>query len=256
MTNGGYDTPMPLIGSANGFSISIPQFYTGGAQTAAPAFGLNFDFGGNPAQIASNAYNFLANSFSTDKGFLNASIAGTQNFLSHQVAPILSADSLQIAQNAQQIPTLYKNILSIGKTSIAAINNNVAAGLQTESQTAQASIAASNAAANAGGGGCFITTAVCEFMGMADDCAMLQTFRRFRDEYMLPNFPQDVREYYRIAPSIVDALENSPRFEKYCGIMFDEYLLPCMTLIKHHHYALARDKYRELVKYARKVTGV
>ena len=59
----------------------------------------------------------------------------------------------------------------------------------------------------AGGGGnrcmrCYISTAACAALGLADDCDELMQLRRFRDEILLKSHrgAQDVREYYAAAP--------------------------------------------------------
>lgn len=59
-------------------------------------------------------------------------------------------------------------------------------------------------------GGCFITTAVCEWKGMADDCEILQKLRAFRDGYMSsnPKFSSFVAQYYAEAPGIVTAVRH------------------------------------------------
>lgn len=62
--------------------------------------------------------------------------------------------------------------------------------------------------------GCFITTAVCEFRGLPDNCAELECLRDFRDGYM-QSFRQGrdmVAEYYAVAPAI--AGEMTPQQKK------------------------------------------
>ena len=59
-----------------------------------------------------------------------------------------------------------------------------------------------------GGGGCFLTTAVAERRGEADDGPTLTALRRFRDGYMMETEERRalVAAYYRTAPSIVAAI--------------------------------------------------
>lgn len=59
--------------------------------------------------------------------------------------------------------------------------------------------------------GCFITTACVQYYGLNDNCYELTTLRRFRDEYLLSNSSrkQTVLQYYVIAPTIVELLNNS-----------------------------------------------
>ena len=57
--------------------------------------------------------------------------------------------------------------------------------------------------------GCYLTTACVDAMEFPDDCLELQTMRRLRDEYILPNIENGrkiVEEYYAKAPQIVSAI--------------------------------------------------
>lgn len=56
-----------------------------------------------------------------------------------------------------------------------------------------------------GGGGCFLTTAIVERRGEKDDGETLTKLRNFRDTY-LANMLDEVEEYYRVAPRIVNAI--------------------------------------------------
>ena len=64
-------------------------------------------------------------------------------------------------------------------------------------------------ASGGGGGMCFITTAVCDYLGIPDDenNTILNVFRKFRDEHMGGKESDLVKEYYRIAPLMKDQLE-------------------------------------------------
>jgi hypothetical protein len=61
-------------------------------------------------------------------------------------------------------------------------------------------------------GGCFLTTACTEAAGLADDCTELEVLRQFRDGYLVrqPNGPLLIREYYQVAPRILDRIQKSP----------------------------------------------
>ena len=56
--------------------------------------------------------------------------------------------------------------------------------------------------------GCFITSAACDYRGLADDCYELQMLRSFRDEYLLKTTEgiELVSCYYQEAPSIAASL--------------------------------------------------
>ena len=64
-----------------------------------------------------------------------------------------------------------------------------------------------------GGTGCFITTACVEHQGLPDDCAELQTLRKYRDVLVQEDddFRSKVLEYYRKAPLIIQEIEKNWR---------------------------------------------
>ncbi len=57
---------------------------------------------------------------------------------------------------------------------------------------------------------CFITTACIQARGLPDDCETLTVLREFRDQYLaqIPDGPALIREYYRIAPKIVQRIDR------------------------------------------------
>jgi len=61
-------------------------------------------------------------------------------------------------------------------------------------------------------GGCFITTAIVEKKGEADDGETLTKLRKFRDEYMVDK-PEEVQEYYDIAPKIIEAINDDKEWK-------------------------------------------
>jgi hypothetical protein len=74
--------------------------------------------------------------------------------------------------------------------------------------------AASAGTTTSGGasGGCFLTTAACEYKGLPDDCELLKTLRKFRDEKV----PKDlVDKYYRISPSIAQKVRGDEKQLEY-----------------------------------------
>lgn len=228
MNTGGYDPASQLAGSNNNFVINIPSLGVGNAYGNGSGLALNFDMGASPSAIASQAYSFLNQSFSTDQGFLNQAISGTQNFLSHQISPILVADAAQINQNAGYIPKLYSSLQTTGQAAIGAIQANTAAGVAAQQAETVASI---NASANAGGGGgCYITTAVCESLGMRDDCEILQTLRKFRDEYC--GGKPGLKVYYATAPRIVSAINARTDSRECYRQLLRRYILPACHMIQ------------------------
>lgn len=58
--------------------------------------------------------------------------------------------------------------------------------------------------------GCYLTTACINSRGLADNCLELQVLRKFRDKILVPSSAGKklVREYYSIAPEIVQAVNE------------------------------------------------
>ncbi len=67
--------------------------------------------------------------------------------------------------------------------------------------------------AQAGSGGCFLTTAIVEHRGEADDGPTLTKLRNFRDTYLV-DYPEEVKKYYQVAPKIVAAIpKDNPTWD-------------------------------------------
>lgn len=103
------------------------------------------------------------------------------------------------------------------------------------------------AAANSGGGGggglCFITTVVCEYMGLPDDNEFLNTFRRFRDEHMGGKNSLQLQEYYETAPKIVEIIKDNPSM---LSAILELYLAPAFLQIKMGQFDYAHEIYSEM----------
>lgn len=99
-------------------------------------------------------------------------------------------------------------------------------------------------------GGCFITTAVCDSFGKADDCYELTMFRSFRDNWLLNQTDGKdlIDEYYRIAPRIVDKIEKLSDSKKIYLNIWEQYLKPCLSYIEKKDYLMCTEKYVEMVQ--------
>ena len=104
---------------------------------------------------------------------------------------------------------------------------------------------------------CFVTTAVCEFLGEPDDCAMLTDFRTFRDGYLraLPGGEAEIREYYDIAPGIVMRIDHCEDRAEIYPALYRRYLLPCHTALKAGDDARCHAVYRRMMGALRKKYG-
>ena len=80
-----------------------------------------------------------------------------------------------------------------------------------------------------GGGGCFLTTACCEYMGLPDNCYELQLMRQFRDEVLTKSYAGItlIKFYYDLAPHIVEAIEKSKKKEEILKWVYKEVVEIC-----------------------------
>ena len=99
-----------------------------------------------------------------------------------------------------------------------------------------------------GSGGCFLTSACCAYMGLADDCKELTTLRNFRDTYLKKTDEGTalVEEYYKIAPAIVEKINvHSKKDEILKGIYAK--VSQIVSLIETQMYDQAMIAYRDMV---------
>ena len=92
-----------------------------------------------------------------------------------------------------------------------------------------------------GGGGCFITTAIVERRGEADDGPTLTKLRKFRDEYMA-NKKVEVQEYYVIAPILVEAITDENEWQ-----WIDDQIQKAVIYIDEKNYENAYTTYKDMV---------
>jgi hypothetical protein len=213
--------------------------------------GFNFDLPlATVAAFQNNALAFTANNAQANRGFLNNTIAmqsaGVNNIaqLSAGIGAMGLNAGFQIAQtNANVVKALADNALEYGKFSQEQITERT----RIETQEANKS----------GKSGCYFTTAICEHWNMSDDCEMLETMRKFRDEIMLtnPELAPLVSEYYARAPEIVakiNARADSAEIWEYVGQM---YLIPGVKLCRMGANKLALRTYKKLCEYLNKIAG-
>jgi hypothetical protein len=78
---------------------------------------------------------------------------------------------------------------------------------------------------------CFLTTACCELIGLADDCFELRTLRRYRDEVLAtsPGGRDDIERYYALAPAILASMRRNKRERELLRLYFT-HILPSALL--------------------------
>jgi hypothetical protein len=75
--------------------------------------------------------------------------------------------------------------------------------------------------------GCFITTACCDMLGLADDCFELRALRRYRDLVLArtPGGAANIALYYTLAPAILCALREPERSMRLARL-YARFILP------------------------------
>ena len=219
-------------------------------------FSFNYNLP-NMSNVTNQAYQFMQSNNAQDFGFLGSTISGSQNFLQQQVAPILAGANSQIVANQSYIPQALTMETQLANSQMGYQASLQQAGIAAQQAVAMASIQSSTASAQAashsGGGGCFITSAVCETFNLPDDCDELTLLRKFRDEYVVVHYPGIVKEYYRCAPDIVECLNRrKDKKEIYFHIKKD-YVDKCVKYIKNGKNEEAILCYSEMYFYLRRI---
>lgn len=108
-----------------------------------------------------------------------------------------------------------------------------------------------------GGGGCFLTTACVQTMGMADDCWVLETARKFRDTYMVgtPERARDIMNYYAMAPIIVEKINARDDSKKVWKSLFWKHIVPFVDAAKQNENDKAYKLYLEMIERAKELGG-
>ena len=100
------------------------------------------------------------------------------------------------------------------------------------------------------GGGCYLTSACTEALGLADDCMELMTLRDFRDNWLSnqPGGQDEIIEYYQVAPEIVAKIHERINSLQILQSIFEEMVTPCVCLIKEGKFETAHTLYRQKTK--------
>jgi len=99
-----------------------------------------------------------------------------------------------------------------------------------------------------GSGGCYITTATCLTLGKDDYCQELMEFRKYRDTWLTENYPELIKEYYIVAPTIVDNIDKQGNRLLLYNEIWSNYLAECFQLIKASEFEKAKELYVFMVK--------
>lgn len=94
-------------------------------------------------------------------------------------------------------------------------------------------------------GGCFLTTAACEYKGLGDNCHELEVLRDFRDQFLLPTNEGQalVEHYYKVAPEILKRISTNSEFQ---GIW--KVIESCVSHVEGKNPEAALAEYIAMVK--------
>jgi len=85
-----------------------------------------------------------------------------------------------------------------------------------------------------GDSGCFLTFACVQARELPDDCEELTVLHRYRDGYLRhrPGGEEEIRQYYAIAPQIVEAVNAKGNALEIWNRVYEEMVLPCVRMIQ------------------------
>lgn len=95
---------------------------------------------------------------------------------------------------------------------------------------------------------CFITTAVCEILGLSDDNIYLTSLRNFRDNYMMQSeeLKKILVEYDLVGPIISICIKNDTFKRTKSLMMLELYIKPIYNLLNNKKYSEAIDRYIDM----------
>lgn len=100
-------------------------------------------------------------------------------------------------------------------------------------------------------GGCFITTSVCSTLNLEDNNHILNTFRNFRDSWLLNQEDGDkiINTYYLESPKIVKRIEGDKEIHQY---IWENYLQYSYIEILNKNYQVAFLIYQDMFNFLKK----
>ncbi len=105
----------------------------------------------------------------------------------------------------------------------------------------------SSSDSNSSGSSCYLTTACINARGLADNCLELKTLRNFRDKILMKDYAgrKAIREYYKIAPLIVDAVNKREDSQSIWDNLYKE-IRKAVSFVRSRDFNGAFEHYREM----------
>lgn len=161
-------------------------------------------------------------------------------------------------KDLQKAKKYYRNAKNIGHDGANANYQKVCARLESiketnksrSTYTSTSSYSSSSYTSSSDEGGCFLTTATCNVLGKGDDCEELILFKKYRDQYLIKedDGPGLIKEYYKIAPKILEEIDSHPNREEIYKKMWDKYIDRGYRYLLEENYKKAKETYIEMVK--------
>ena len=97
---------------------------------------------------------------------------------------------------------------------------------------------------------CYVTTAVCSSLGKDEDCYELRLLKDYRDGYLSeqPDGEELIREYYDIAPTIVNRINRSEQAREVYEQIYTDYIRPCISLIEEKKEEQCKEMYVQMMR--------
>lgn len=93
---------------------------------------------------------------------------------------------------------------------------------------------------------CYLTTACMRHFqqNFDDNCEELVILRKFRDKFVNE---EDIEHYYKIAPIIVEIINNTVNSDLIYKYIYENVVNPCIIAIKSNDYEFAYNRYKNSV---------
>ncbi len=107
-------------------------------------------------------------------------------------------------------------------------------------------------------GGCFITTAIVDVLGMDDDCVEMQTLRNFRNTVMQSDeaYIKLLAEYDIVGPKIALALRENEKSKEIAFAAFTKFIKPVVSHVQNGEIEAAINLYANMVRYFKEAFGI
>ena len=91
--------------------------------------------------------------------------------------------------------------------------------------------------------GCYLTTACMKYFqeNFDDNCYELTVLRWFRDNFVSK---EDIKHYYKVAPIIVESINNAPKSNIIYDYIYDKIVDYCVEQIEQGNYDKAYNRYK------------